>query len=199
VNQKGEQMANDNTLCTTLATPYSVTSGLGGAPRTGPMINLAPPMQVNVKVGHVSWINDQPNAIYASYQCEMLEPDWAPKTFLGLSATSNDPSPDPLTDFRGYQNVHDFRSMTYCEFNVGIDVSTGKVVSFKVIDAFHDGGWTKAFQMRHWPSTVFSFDMSIYSNSEYAGEFSPLSVVATQARHQNSTITTVPSTVKPCW
>ena len=46
------------------------------------------------------------------------------------------------------------------------------------------------------PTTVFSLDLDIYSYSPFRhqGEYSPLSVVRTEARHPNTAISTVPTT-----
>jgi hypothetical protein len=150
-------------------------------------------MRKEIKVGMVSWINDLPNPIYSTLQAVTLVPDWIPKTYLGSSATSNSAPPDPLTDFKAYQNAHDFRAMAFCDFQVDIDDIGGAITNFSVVSALHDPGWTPAFKMRHWPSTILSFDMSIYSISEFAGEASSVSIVATQNRHASSTIPSVPA------
>ncbi len=148
-------------------------------------------MQREIKMGTVSWINDQPNPMYSTLQAVTLSPDWIPKTYLGLSATSNPAPPESLPDFLAYQRTKHFRAMTYCHFHVEIDDRTGQVTSFRVADAFSDGGWTPPFRIRQWPSTIFSFDMSIYDTNWYRGESSPLSFVRRQARHPNTAISSV--------
>lgn len=150
-------------------------------------------MQREIKVGTVSWINDSPNPMSSPLQAVTLSPDWIPKTYLGLSATSNPEPPASLPDFLAYQRDKNFRALSYCRFLVDIDDRTKLITSFRVLDAVHDGGWTPAFRMRSWPSTVFSFDMSIYSTTWYQAEYSPLSVVRTQARHPNTTISSAPT------
>jgi hypothetical protein len=149
-------------------------------------------MQREIKVGTVSWIIDEPNPMYTTLQTKMLSPGWIPKTYLGLSATANPAPPDPLTDFTAYQKNRDFRAMTFCRFRVELDDDTGRVSSFSVVDAFHDGGWTPPFRMRNWPSTAVAFDWDIYSDTWYQGESSPLSVVATQNRHRCTAIGAAP-------
>src|SRR4030095_5968090 len=149
-------------------------------------------MRREIKVGTISWINDTPNPMYTAAQAVTLAPDWIPKTYLGLSATSNPATPATLQDFKSYQRAKDFRALTYCHFAVDIDDGTDAVSGFSVFDAAHDGGWTPAFKMRSWPSTALSLDMSIYSTTWHQGEYSPLSVVYTQSRHPNTTITGVP-------
>jgi hypothetical protein len=151
-------------------------------------------MQREIKVGTVSWINDTPNPMYSSLQIQTLSPEWLTKTYLGLSATSNPVPPDPLTDLPGYQKGKDFRAMTFCHFRVDIDDSTGRLSAFRVLNAFHDPGWTPAFKARNWPSPLLSFSKSIWSFTWYQGEYSSLSVVATEGRHPNAVISNVPPT-----
>jgi hypothetical protein len=150
-------------------------------------------MQREISLGTVSWINDTPNPVYTTLQTQVLTPDWVPKTYVGLAGTANSPPPGTLKDFKAHQKARDFRAMTFCKLRLDIDDATKKVTGVDVLDAFHDGGWTPAFKMSKFPSTVFSFDMSIYSTTWYQGEYSPLSVVNTQARHSNTVITGVPA------
>ena len=150
-------------------------------------------LQREFTVGTVSWIDARPNPIILSAETMILAPDWIPKTYLGLSATSKPAPPSFLPDFRAYQWSMNFRSMTFCRFRVALDVSTRTVSDFQVLDAFHDGGWTPPFRMRSWPATALSFQKSIHSNTPYQGEYSPQSLVNTQRRHRNSTIGTVSS------
>jgi hypothetical protein len=150
-------------------------------------------MKKEIKVGTVSWIEDQPNPVYTALQATTLTPDWIPKTYLGLSATSNTPPPDPLSDFPKYQSEKNFRAMTYCHFSIEIEEKTNRVTGFDVIRAFHDQGWTPPFRRRAWPSTYLKFwDDALSDPHAYQGEASNLSVVATQNRHSNSTIPAVP-------
>ena len=149
-------------------------------------------MQREIKVGTISWINGTQNPIWAAVKAKLLNPEWVPKTYIGLYGTRNKAPGAKESDFPAYQKAHDFRAMTYCKFKVDIDDATDSVTSFSVLDAFHDGGWTPDFKMTSYPSTLFSFDMSIYSTVAYPGEASPLSLVATQARHKNTALTGVP-------
>lgn len=48
------------------------------------------PMQIDVKFGSVSWINENPNPITFAAASMVLGPDWVPKTYVGLVATAND-------------------------------------------------------------------------------------------------------------
>jgi hypothetical protein len=49
-------------------------------------------MQRELTIATVSWINRTPNPITSAVEASTLEPDWIPKTCLGLAATCN---PDP--------------------------------------------------------------------------------------------------------
>jgi hypothetical protein len=144
-------------------------------------------MNREVKVGSISWINGKPNPVWTSAQAATLEPAWIPKTYLGLAATKNDPPPNSLSDFKGYQAKQDFRALTYCKFSVDLDDATGRINSFRVLDAVHDPGWTPFFKLRHWPASTMSIDTEIlFGWKAYQGEASSNSLVNTQARHANS-------------
>jgi hypothetical protein len=142
----------------------------------------------DIKVGTVSWIDADDSPIWFSGNAELLEPEWVPKTYIGLIATSNPDPPKNIGDFKAFRNEGNFRACTYCHFTVDIGDSSGKIFDFSVRDAFHDPGWTPPFQMSKFPLTTFSFDWNIYSNEWYQGEASPISVVYTQRRHDNSVI-----------
>jgi hypothetical protein len=146
-------------------------------------------MQREIKVGSISWIDEDPNPVWTSAQAGLLEPAWVAKTYLGLAATKNDAPPKSLPDFKGYQAKKDFRSLTYCKFYLDIDDATGTINEFRVLDAVHDGGWTPFFKLRHWPLSIMSIDKDILFNWKPAqGEASSLSLVNTQARHKCTTI-----------
>jgi len=146
-----------------------------------------------IKVGTVSWIEGRPNPMWSAAQAATLSPEWIPKTYLGLAATSNPTPADSISDFPSFQRAKNFRSLTYCRFRADIDDQTRQLNSFQVLEAAHDGGWTPPFRMGDWPSTTFAFDTSIYSFAWYQGEYSPLSLVNTQNRHANTTISAVPA------
>jgi hypothetical protein len=78
-------------------------------------------MERVIKVGTVSWINDISNPMYSTLQVKALPPEWIPKTYLGLSATSNHSPPATVNDFKSYQRLKDFRAMTYCHFALDTD------------------------------------------------------------------------------
>jgi hypothetical protein len=148
-------------------------------------------VQREIKFGTISWINGTQNPIWFAAKAKLLDPDWVPKTYIGLYATRNSAPHANEGDFPAYRQAHDFRAMTYCRFKLDVDDATDSVTSFSVLDAFYDGGWTPDFKMTSYPSTVIKFDMDIYSTVAYPGEASPLSLVATQARHQNTALTGV--------
>jgi len=142
----------------------------------------------DIKVGTVSWIDADVSPVWFSGNAELLEPEWIPKTYMGLLATSNPDPPKAIADFKSFQKGRDFRACTYCHFTVDIGSASGKVFNFSVLDAFHDPGWTPPFRMSEYPLTAFSFDGDIYSNKWHQGEASPISVVYTQKRHENSVL-----------
>jgi hypothetical protein len=150
-------------------------------------------MQKDIKVGSISWINREPNPVWLAAGSFYYEPAWIPKTYVGLAGTCN---PDPGTavaDFKDFQGKKKFRALTYCKFRVTIDDATDKVTGFTVLDAVHDPGWTPDFSMTTFPSSLLSFDMSVYSFKWHAGEASAISVVNTQNRHANTAISATPA------
>lgn len=151
-------------------------------------------MQRGVKIGSISWINDSPNPIWFSGKAAVLDPDWVPKTYMGLAATANTPPPASLTDFSKYQSDGDFRALMFCHLQLDIDDTTQRLTSLKVIEAIHDPGWTPPFKVRNYPLSGLRFwDSDIWSNKWHAGEASPISVVRTEARHPNSALGDIPS------
>jgi hypothetical protein len=144
-------------------------------------------MRYDITVGSISWINGEPSPISFSPRALFNTYDWVPKTYTGLVATANQAPPNPV-DFDAHRKTNDFRAMAYCRFNVEIDDSTDKVVSFKVINAVHDPGWTPPFNKMAYPSTYLAVWQD-FPSAASPGEASPLSLVNTQARHANSTMT----------
>jgi hypothetical protein len=148
-------------------------------------------VQREIKFGTISWINGTQNPIWGAVKAQLLEPDWVPKTYMGLYATRNTSPNATEADFPAYQKAHNFRAMTYCRFKVDIDDATDKVKSFSVLESFHDGGWTPPFRTKSYPSAWFLFDDDVDSDIAYPGEASPLSLVATRTAHKNSALTGV--------
>jgi hypothetical protein len=146
-----------------------------------------------ITVGAISWINPTPCPVYRSEQVLLLDPDWVPKTYLGLNATSNTPPTKEVGDFKAYQNEGDFRALMFCRFALTLEEGTGAVTGFEVLEAAHDGGWTPPFKISAWPGTALSIDPEIYSNQWHQGEYSPVSVVRTRKRHKNTMIKGVKS------
>ncbi len=145
-------------------------------------------MRREVKVGTISFINDTPNPVTVAAEAMILEPAWIVKTYVGLIATSNPDPGEKVTNFKDAQKAKNFRAMTYCHISFDEDETAKTISNVKVLDAFHDPGWTPPFSMSKFPSSLFSFDLNVYSNQWYQGEASPLSVVYTQRRHPNTTI-----------
>jgi hypothetical protein len=143
-----------------------------------------------LKIGTVSWIDADVSPIWFSGKAKMLEPEWLPKTYMGLTATSN---PDPrksIDDFKYFQDRRNFRACTYCHIGVGID-ENNRIGEFKVLDAFHDPGWTPPFSLSEYPLAGLKvWDDDIWSFEWHKGEASPISIVYTRKRHPNSVIPT---------
>jgi hypothetical protein len=158
-------------------------------------------VQREIKIGSVSWINETPNPVWAAVKAKLLDPAWLVKTYIGLVATANPPAPSAIEDFRAFQGDKQFRALTYCHIRVTIDDGSWKITAFEVLDAVHDPGWTPPFKVSRYPTTgVFTLldgwnaFTQAWSGQYHQGEASPLSLVNTQARHNNTTITSIPTT-----
>ena len=146
-------------------------------------------MLYDIEVGSVSWIEDTPSPVGFSAQALYLEPNWIPKTYMGLSATANPTPAATITDFKAFQATKQFRALLYCHFKADIDQATNVTKSFTVIDAVHDGGWTPPFNRSKFPLSRLKPDKAMSDPNFYQGEASPLSLVNTQARHKNTVLT----------
>lgn len=145
-------------------------------------------MQKEIKIASVSWINESPNPIWFAGKAAVLEPEWIPKTYLGLVATSNSPPPDMIADFKKFQTTKDFRALTYCHIRITADDASNKITKFEVLDAVHDPGWTPPFRQRKYPTSLLIPDKDIWSFEWHPGEASPVTLVNTQALHANTTL-----------
>jgi hypothetical protein len=143
-----------------------------------------------IKVGSVSWINRTPNpfiANWGSQNAKRYSPEWIPKTYLGLEATCNDQPPNKLEGFRTFQGNKDYRALTYCDFNVSVDDKSDRVTGFTLNDQFVDKGWTPPFSVWRFPAGGLGDISDTYLDRQHhPGEGSPISSVATRARHENS-------------
>lgn len=156
-------------------------------------------MQRELTVGSVSWIESTPNPIWLAAKAKFLEPAWVPKTYVGLIATANPTPPPTIADFPTFQRGKEFRALTYCRIRVDIDDARQTIAGLKVLQAVHDPGWTPPFRLRRYPSIgVLGFldgwnaFKQAWSFQYYQGESSPLSLVATQALHKNTSISAIP-------
>jgi len=148
-------------------------------------------MKRELTIGTVSWINRTPNPITSTVETQLLTPEWIPKTFLGLAATANPDPGETIGDFGKFRSGKHFRAMNYAKLSFEADDTTGAITKFTGIEAWQDPGYTPPFSQSSFPLTFLAPDMSIWSNTWYAGEMSPFSKVCHQARHPNSAITGV--------
>lgn len=87
----------------------------------------------------------------------------------------------------------------YCHLRLTLDDRSQAVTAFEALDAVHDQGWTPPFRVARYPSIGAlgildgweSFKQA-WSYQYQQGEASPVSVVNTQARHRNTTISSIP-------
>lgn len=158
-------------------------------------------MQLEFKIGSISWIKLDPNPVTFAISGVILEPDWVPKTYIGLAATANDDPSTSIADFNTFRSAQQFRAMAYCHVGVAVDDKTQAVTKVVPIANFTDPGYTPPFSLKKFPSAGIGsvFDgwqalKSTWSFSYHAGELSAVSSVVTGGRHPNSTIIGVPTT-----
>jgi hypothetical protein len=152
--------------------------------------------ELRMTVGTISWIRGIPNPFTSGalgpVDAEFgFDPDWVPKTYLGLAATRN-PPPEATPDFTAARQGRQFRAMTFCHFSLQVDADD-RIRNFKVLNAFHDPGFTPPFNAGALPAHFGDLADLLFSDGQFhAGEASSLSLVNTEARHANTTITDVP-------
>jgi len=146
-----------------------------------------------LQLGSVSWINDESGPIWLAASTKLLSPEWVPKTYIGLKATSNSRPPDRIDSFRSYQNTKNFRALMFSHLQVEID-DKDNVTAVTVLDEFIDPGWTPPFKKGKYPSTAvpnpFDVDATyeVWYSSFQPGEASPVSEMKLLSTHPNSTI-----------
>lgn len=147
-------------------------------------------MAVEISVGVVSWINRKklPDINAPSIIGLTDESKWIPKVIVGLIATANSAPPDTISDFPDFEKKHDYRAIQFGKFSV--EPGTSGLSGFKVLDAFHGAGPTPPFSLGRFPSGIVESDAR--NSFSAAGEYSKISLVATQGRHTNSAITSKP-------
>jgi hypothetical protein len=148
-------------------------------------------MRRELTVATVSWINRTPNPITTAVEASTLEPDWIPKTCLGLAATSNPDPGEAQSDANKFRGTKQFRAMTYTKIAFTADDRTGAVSAVDNLESWLDPGYTPPFSQTSFPLTFLAPDTAVWSFAWYAGEMSPLSKICYQARHPNSVITGV--------
>jgi hypothetical protein len=123
-----------------------------------------------INIGTVSWINREPNPMSLALEALLYTPDWVPKTYLGLAATSNPDPGEKIDNFNDFRGSRDFRALTYCNVDIETNDTTGAVTKFQVSQSFYDPGFTPPFSQLHWPSTFLKPDPAIWSFTWYPGE-----------------------------
>jgi hypothetical protein len=154
-------------------------------------------VQREIRVGSITWLNGIPTPLWFAGGCEGLEPAWVPRIYMVLKATSNPAPAAEIADFPHLQEGKQYRGLTYCHCSLDIDSSTGQLNDFRVLEAFHDPGWTPPFRYTECPPSrmpALFANRDLRDPSWYPGETSVLSQICTGEQHPNSTIEEVPDT-----
>jgi hypothetical protein len=150
----------------------------------------------DIRIGSVSWLNGIPTPLWFAGRGEPLEPAWVVRTYVLLKGTSNPAPPAVVADFDQLRAERHFRALTWCRCAADLDDATGELKDFRVLEAWHDPGWTPPFRYAEFPPAqmpgLFA-DPDLRDPAWYPGEASGLSQVCSRARHKNSAVPELPA------
>jgi hypothetical protein len=158
-------------------------------------------MKREIRVCSVSWIQGDRNPIWFSGKAIALDPEWVPKTYMGLYATRNGAPPTQIDDVDAFRSQKNFRALTSARLVLDIDDETDRIKDYSLQDKVIDPGYTPPFKKKSFPLSViraypadwFTDDDSMVDPNYYPGEASIISTVMVPGRHENgSTLITVP-------
>jgi hypothetical protein len=158
-------------------------------------------MKREIRVCSVSWIQGDKNPIWFSGKAIALDPDWVPKTYMGLYATRNASPPMQLDDENNFRSLKNFRALTFARIVVEIDDESDRITDYSLPDKVIDPGYTPPFAkksyplsaLRAYPVSWFTDDDSMTDSNYYPGEASVISTVMSPGRHENgSALITIP-------
>lgn len=147
------------------------------------------PRNFSIETGSVSLIRQPISPMWHLGQAALLSPDWIPKTYLGLLATSNSDPASTGFDFVAHQRNKDFRAMTRARLGIRLPDRGASVEDVTLSDAILDPGWTPPFDRSITLLTrVYAPDASMSDPNFYVGELGAGSAIALRRRHPNSVI-----------
>jgi hypothetical protein len=143
----------------------------------------------SIEFGSISLIRQPISPMWHLGQAAALSPDWIPKTYLGLLATSNADPPGAALDFAAHRRNKDFRAMMRARIDIALADTGTAIQSLAMRDDFLDPGWTPPFDRSISLLTrVYAPDPSMADPSFYEGELGRGSSISIGARHPNSLI-----------
>jgi hypothetical protein len=152
-------------------------------------------MRRELTIASISWLNAIPTPLwFAGMNPAALKPEWVPRIYMVMKATSNAGSVPRIVDFKKLRSGKDYRALTYCHCTVATDDLTGALTSFDIKEAIHDPGWTPPLRFAE---CLPSLTPALFANqvlrhaSWQAGEASVLSQVGPE-HHANSSIEDIP-------
>jgi hypothetical protein len=148
----------------------------------------------NIRIASISWLNAIPSPFLVSGTGAAFKPEWIPRTYMVLKATSNPAPQSRLDEFDEFRATKQYRALTYCHCTVETDDATGALTGFRINQAAYDPGWTPPLRFAecHPPlAPALRAVVSLRTPCWYAGEASTLSKVA-PGHHPNSSIEEIP-------
>jgi hypothetical protein len=146
-----------------------------------------------IRIGSITWQSAIPSPLAFAASAAM-KPNWVPRIYMVMKATSNFAPESRIADFKKFQAEKQFRALTYCRCTVETDGAGGALTGFEINEAAHDPGWTPPLRFAE---CLPSLAPALMANPELRrpcwrlGEASALAKV--QAKHHpNSSIQDIP-------
>lgn len=127
-----------------------------------------------------------------------IEVSWPARVLIGLTATAN-PNPGmSITDIAAFRKMQQYRCLIWCRMLIDVNRRTDRVTRVNAVERILDPGFTPPFDFGKIPfgdiAQKLVSEASFKDRRFHAGEMSPLSSVAIQERHPNSSQPTLNAT-----
>ena len=158
---------------------------------------------VQIRIGSISWIHQGVSPVQSQtgpIDALIYEPEWVPKTYIGLYATKNI-VPGVRLDLPLYRKRKQYRAMTFADLQVDVSPDRQEIKSVIAQDEIIDAGYTPPFDrsayfLTAWmPKSIVPppIEASMFDRQYHPGEIGAGSEIVLQGRHPSTMIkVTVP-------
>ena len=152
-------------------------------------------MRRDIRIGAISWLDAIPTPLWFVGTDAALKPEWIPRIYMVMKATSNAAPGSRNADFKKIQAARQYRALTYCHCTVETEDASGELTRFQINETVYDPGWTPPLRFAE---CLPSLTPALFANQELRrpcwreNEASPLSKVQSE-RHRNSSIPEIPA------